>query len=66
MPIILSGNIMAARRGLPETTGILADSTFEGAPVVLDLPTDHPRPAMQTFRGAHAVFTNLPQELAEA
>ncbi len=24
-----------------------------GAPTLIDLPTDHPRPALQTFRGAH-------------
>ncbi|HEX2187288.1 MAG TPA: amino acid adenylation domain-containing protein, partial [Longimicrobiaceae bacterium] len=34
-----------------------------GAPPVLDLPTDHPRPAEQGFRGALHGFT-LPAELA--
>ncbi|HJT56500.1 MAG TPA: amino acid adenylation domain-containing protein [Ktedonobacteraceae bacterium] len=36
-----------------------------GAPALLKLPTDHARPAIQTFRGAHYSFT-LPQALAEA
>ncbi len=35
-----------------------------GAPPVLELPTDRPRPAVQTFRGATHSFT-LPAELAE-
>ncbi|MBA2677961.1 MAG: non-ribosomal peptide synthetase, partial [Ktedonobacteraceae bacterium] len=34
-----------------------------GVPPVLDLPTDHPRPVVQTFRGAHHVFT-LPVSLS--
>jgi amino acid adenylation domain-containing protein len=33
-----------------------------GAPAVLELPTDYPRPAVQTFRGAHQSLT-LPVEL---
>jgi amino acid adenylation domain-containing protein len=33
-----------------------------GAPAVLELPTDYPRPAVQTFRGAHQSLT-LPAEL---
>jgi amino acid adenylation domain-containing protein len=37
---------------------------LEGAPPVLELPTDKPRPAVQTFRGAAHSFA-LPQELAE-
>ncbi|HEX8559091.1 MAG TPA: amino acid adenylation domain-containing protein, partial [Pyrinomonadaceae bacterium] len=37
---------------------------LEGAPPVLELPTDKPRPAVQTFRGAAYSFA-LPQELAE-
>jgi amino acid adenylation domain-containing protein len=37
-----------------------------GAPAVLDLPTDHPRPAIQTFRGATSTFrlsASLTQQL---
>ncbi|HJX28927.1 MAG TPA: amino acid adenylation domain-containing protein, partial [Thermoanaerobaculia bacterium] len=34
-----------------------------GAPVRLELPLDHPRPAVQSFRGAHWRFT-LPARLA--
>jgi amino acid adenylation domain-containing protein/FkbH-like protein len=33
-----------------------------GAPAVLELPTDYPRPAVQSFRGAHQSLT-LPAEL---
>ncbi len=33
-----------------------------GAPAVIDLPTDHPRPAVQTFRGAHQPLV-LPKHL---
>ncbi len=33
-----------------------------GAPAVLELPTDYPRPAMQSFRGAHQSLT-LAREL---
>lgn len=36
-----------------------------GAPPVLDLPTDHARPAAQTFNGAHQSFV-LPANLAKA
>jgi amino acid adenylation domain-containing protein len=37
---------------------------LEGAPAVLELPTDRPRPAVQSFRGArHAI--SLPAELVE-
>ncbi|MFN6569386.1 amino acid adenylation domain-containing protein, partial [Dendronalium sp. ChiSLP03b] len=32
-----------------------------GAPTVLDLPTDHPRPAVQTFRGATYKFEISPE-----
>ncbi|MFL5539509.1 MAG: amino acid adenylation domain-containing protein, partial [Longimicrobiaceae bacterium] len=35
-----------------------------GAPELLELPTDHPRPAVQTFRGAHERI-ELPLELLE-
>ncbi len=35
-----------------------------GAPTVLDLPTDHPRPAVQSFRGAQASF-QAPRALTE-
>jgi amino acid adenylation domain-containing protein len=34
------------------------------APALLELPTDHPRPAVQTFRGAHE-RVELPLELLE-
>ena len=29
---------------------------LEGAPALLELPTDHPRPAVQSYRGAHYPF----------
>jgi len=35
-----------------------------GAPTALDLPTDRPRPATQTYRGEQLSFT-LPQQLSE-
>jgi amino acid adenylation domain-containing protein len=35
-----------------------------GASAVIDLPTDHPRPAVQTFRGAHQTLV-LPRHLHE-
>ncbi|MGI9309603.1 MAG: amino acid adenylation domain-containing protein, partial [Gammaproteobacteria bacterium] len=35
-----------------------------GAPALLQLPTDHPRPAVQTFRGAH-ISRALPEHLSE-
>ncbi|HEU4508037.1 MAG TPA: amino acid adenylation domain-containing protein [Pyrinomonadaceae bacterium] len=35
---------------------------MDGAPPVLELPTDYPRPAVQTFNGAHQSMT-LPVEL---
>lgn len=38
---------------------------LEGAPAVLELPTDQPRPAVQTFRGASCAF-KLSQELSLA
>jgi amino acid adenylation domain-containing protein len=37
---------------------------LEGAPAVLELPTDHPRPASQTFRGA-CEWLKLPAALTE-
>jgi amino acid adenylation domain-containing protein len=36
-----------------------------GAPIVLELPTDHPRPAIQSFRGAYRTFT-VPAALTAA
>jgi amino acid adenylation domain-containing protein len=36
-----------------------------GAPMVLEMPTDRPRPAVQTFRGAR-LFWKLPQPLTDA
>src|SRR5207302_8497473 len=36
-----------------------------GAPALLDLPTDRPRPAVQTFRGANHPF-ELPRTLSQA
>jgi amino acid adenylation domain-containing protein len=36
-----------------------------GAPTVLELPTDHPRPPIQTYRGAHYTF-QLPASLTSA
>ena len=38
---------------------------LDGAPAILELPTDHPRPAIQTFSGATYSF-NLSQELSFA
>ena len=35
-----------------------------GAPAILELPADRPRPAVQSFRGASVSFT-LPRELSE-
>ncbi|MCW3054852.1 MAG: Non-ribosomal peptide synthetase component, partial [Chthonomonadales bacterium] len=37
---------------------------IEGVPTLLELPLDHPRPPVQTFRGAHQSFA-LSQELTE-
>jgi len=36
---------------------------LEGAPALLELPTDYPRPAVQTFRGSHQSLT-IPAELS--
>ncbi|TMQ67695.1 MAG: amino acid adenylation domain-containing protein, partial [Candidatus Eisenbacteria bacterium] len=36
-----------------------------GAPTTLDLPSDRPRPPVQTYRGAHRTLA-FPKELAEA
>ncbi|RMF31802.1 MAG: amino acid adenylation domain-containing protein, partial [Chloroflexi bacterium] len=36
-----------------------------GLPPILELPTDRPRPAFQTFRGDYQTFT-LPEELTQA
>ena len=36
---------------------------LSGAPALLELPTDHPRPPVQTYRGAHYIF-QLNAELA--
>ncbi|MEH1767283.1 MAG: amino acid adenylation domain-containing protein [Nostoc sp.] len=38
---------------------------LEGAPAILELPTDHPRPAIVTFQGASYSF-NLSFELSQA
>jgi len=38
---------------------------LQGAPPLLELPTDRPRPAVQTFRGAQVTF-ELPAELSTA
>src|SRR6185295_2588957 len=37
---------------------------LEGAPQVLELPTDYPRPALQSFRGASHCFV-IPEEMTE-
>ncbi len=34
---------------------------LKGAPPVLELPTDRPRPAVQSYRGAHHAFTLTPE-----
>ncbi|MCB0168065.1 MAG: amino acid adenylation domain-containing protein, partial [Anaerolineae bacterium] len=47
-------------RQLPFWQDLLA-----GSPDSLDLPTDHPRPPIQTDRGAHLIFT-LPAKLSQA
>ncbi|HEV7919678.1 MAG TPA: thioester reductase domain-containing protein [Thermoanaerobaculia bacterium] len=39
--------------------------TLSGVPDVLDLPADHPRPAVQSFRGARVTHTVSPSLLAE-
>jgi amino acid adenylation domain-containing protein len=36
---------------------------LDGAPALLELPTDRPRPAVQTYRGAHARIAFPPQLL---
>jgi len=33
----------------------LLEGATAGAPTLIDLPTDHPRQAVQTFRGAHQI-----------
>src|SRR5262249_44413480 len=38
---------------------------LEGCPPLLELPTDRPRPAVQTHRGAHQAFA-LPADLTQA
>ena len=38
---------------------------LEGAPPVLELPTDYPRPAIETFRGGK-ISTEIPKSLTEA
>jgi amino acid adenylation domain-containing protein len=38
---------------------------LRGSPPVLELPTDHPRPAVQSSNGSHMWF-RLPQELSDA
>ena len=38
---------------------------LNGAPAVLELPTDHPRPTLQSYRGACQLLA-LPQELSRA
>ncbi|HEX2077990.1 MAG TPA: amino acid adenylation domain-containing protein [Longimicrobium sp.] len=40
-------------------------SALAGAPAVLELPTDHPRPAVQTFRGGREAL-RLPAEVLES
>jgi len=48
-----------------ETQTIYWKKQLSGAPAVLELPTDRPRPALQTFNGAcHSML--LPQALSEA
>ncbi|MCC5608946.1 amino acid adenylation domain-containing protein [Nostoc sp. CHAB 5834] len=37
---------------------------LDGAPALLNLPTDHPRPAVQSFRGANYTFEISPEESA--
>ncbi|WP_373526933.1 amino acid adenylation domain-containing protein [Nostoc sp.] len=37
---------------------------LDGAPALLNLPTDHPRPAVQSFRGANYTFEISPEQSA--
>jgi surfactin family lipopeptide synthetase A len=37
---------------------------LKGAPALLNLPTDHTRPAVQTFRGAYCTFEITPEQTA--
>jgi non-ribosomal peptide synthetase component F len=50
--------VLEERRQSPHQRGLIDHWTkvLEGAPRSLDLPTDHPRPPVQDFRGAHLSF----------
>ncbi|QSQ23762.1 amino acid adenylation domain-containing protein [Pyxidicoccus parkwayensis] len=54
----LSGEVLESRLGWWR-------QRLEGAPTVVDLPTDRPRPAVRTYRGA-THLTLLPRSLADA
>jgi amino acid adenylation domain-containing protein len=54
----LQGDVLERQLGFWKTQ-------LEGAPALLELPTDHPRPAVQSYAGGQLDFV-LPRELAGA
>ena len=57
---------VAAGRGAGARSSPTGSSSSPGAPHALELPTDRPRPPVQTFRGASAARRACPRELSEA
>jgi amino acid adenylation domain-containing protein len=58
----LKGDVLAAQ--LAYWKAQLADAGGHRGPALLELPTDHPRPAIQTFRGARQTLV-LPRPLVD-
>ena len=59
-----SGSGSGSRASCWRNSSITGSGRLDGAPPTLDLPTDRPRPAVQTFRGALLPF-DLPGDLVD-
>ena len=52
MPITLSGSAITCRARVSRSSSRTGEQQLADAPATIDLPTDRPRPAIQSFRGA--------------
>jgi hypothetical protein len=64
-PILCSGNVIGCRARCSKNSSAYWKKQLTDAPTVLELPTNRPRPAINTYEGRRQHFTLSPQ-LGEA